>query len=108
LSGTCLALVQRLAAAVGNSTHVLESVGGISARYVSSDAAAEQATDCFMAAVRGVSRVSKYQPSHAGQDPPVFLCGHDSTEVGCPEHKTLWELKVETTEQINARHTAAW
>lgn len=57
MTGECLGLVHELAAAVGNSTHVLESVGGISARYLADDTTAEQATDCFMAAVRGVSRV---------------------------------------------------
>lgn len=93
VSGTCLALVQQLAAAVGNSTHVLESVGGISARYASNDAAAEPATDCFMAAVRGVSRVSKHQPSHP-EPACVPLCNLDLTGVGYPEHEVLWESKV--------------
>lgn len=57
MTGECLGLVHELAAAVGNSTHVLESVGGISARYLADNTTAEQATDCFMAAVQGVSRV---------------------------------------------------
>ena len=57
MSGVCLGLVHQLAASVANSMHVLESVGGISARYLADDTAAEQATDCFMAAIRGVSKV---------------------------------------------------
>ncbi|BDA44648.1 probable protein SEMI-ROLLED LEAF 2 at N-terminal half [Coccomyxa sp. Obi] len=56
MSGVCLGLVHQLASSVANSTHVLESIGGISARYLADDNAAEQATDCFMAAIRGVSK----------------------------------------------------
>ena len=58
----CLGLVHHLAASVANSMHVLESVGGISARYLADDTAAEQATDCFMAAIRGVSQVLQIVP----------------------------------------------
>lgn len=58
----CLGLVHQLAASVANSTHVLESIGGISARYLANDNAAEQALDCFKAAIRGVSKVSNLAP----------------------------------------------
>jgi hypothetical protein len=44
---TGLEMVRQLAARVANSTHVLEAVGGISARYLADTSSAERALDYF-------------------------------------------------------------
>lgn len=57
VSSLCMDIVRQLATRVGNSTHVLEAVGGISARYLAGNASTERALDCFSVALAATAEV---------------------------------------------------